>query len=233
LVALVATAFLAPAGHAAEERVATFRVQPSVNQVAVTGAPAGASAVLQASGGTRVATGTVDTAGSLLFRAVKAGPGYRVAVGKERSPAVTVTSPADTPPPSFYADQRLEPGYGYLQTRDGTLLSIDVRLPGPIDQGPYPTVLEYSGYDPSNPGGLQPASGIAQLLGFATVGVNLRGTGCSGGAFDYFETLESLDGYDAIETVAAQPWVANGRVGMVGISYPGITQLFVAKTRPP
>ncbi len=61
----------------------------------------------------------------------------------------------------------------------------------------------------------------------------MRGTGCSGGAFDYFEELQSLDGYDAIETVAAQPWVAHGKVGMVGISYPGITQLFVARTRPP
>jgi hypothetical protein len=38
-------------------------------------------------------------------------------------------------------------------------------------------VVEYSGYDPSNPGATQPASRIAQLLGFATVGVNLRGTG--------------------------------------------------------
>ena len=63
--------------------------------------------------------------------------------------------------------------------------------------------------------------------------MNLRGTGCSGGAFDYFEPLQSLDGYDVIETVAAQPWVAHGSVGMVGISYPGITQLFVAATRPP
>ena len=61
----------------------------------------------------------------------------------------------------------------------------------------------------------------------------MRGTGCSGGAWQYFETLQSLDGYDAIETVAAQPWVAFGKVGMVGISYPGITQLFVAATEPP
>jgi predicted acyl esterase len=65
------------------------------------------------------------------------------------------------------------------------------------------------------------------------VGVNVRGTGCSGGAFDLFEHLQSLDGYDAIETVAAQPWVLHGEVGMVGISYPGIMQLFVAATRPP
>ena len=61
----------------------------------------------------------------------------------------------------------------------------------------------------------------------------MRGTGCSGGAFDYFEPLQSLDGYDVVETVARQPWVANGKVGMMGISYGGISQLFVAATRPP
>ena len=108
-----------------------------------------------------------------------------------------------------------------------------MRLPGPPDAGPYPTVVEYSGYDPANPDGNQAAMRLAQILGYATVGVNMRGTGCSGGAWDYFEPLQALDGYDAIEVIAAQPWVAHGRVGMVGISYSGITQLFVAATRPP
>ena len=45
--------------------------------------------------------------------------------------------------------------------------------------------------------------------------------------------MQSLDGYDAIETIAAQPWVKFHKVGMVGISYPGIEQLYVARTRPP
>ena len=44
-------------------------------------------------------------------------------------------------------------------------------------------------------------------MGFAVVDVNMRGTGCSGGAFDFFEPLQSLDGYDVIETIARQPWV--------------------------
>ena len=144
-----------------------------------------------------------------------------------------MASADETPPPSLYTSQHLTDGYQYIKTRDGTLLSVDVRLPGPIDGGPYPTVLEYSGYDPSNPDSNQPASRLAQTLGYATVGVNMRGTGCSGGSWQYFETLQSLDGYDAIETVAAQPWVAFGKVGMVGISYPGISQLFVAATEPP
>ena len=105
--------------------------------------------------------------------------------------------------------------------------------PGPADQGPYPAVVEYSGYDPSSPTTGQPQYKLlAPALGMAWVGVNIRGTGCSGGAYNFFENLQSLDGYDAIETVAAQPW-STGRVGMVGISFAGISQLFVARTQPP
>ncbi len=70
-------------------------------------------------------------------------------------------------------------------------------------------------------------------MGFTVVDVNMRGTGCSAGAFDFFEPLQSLDGYDIIETVARQDWVSNNEVGMMGISYGGISQLFTAATNPP
>jgi predicted acyl esterase len=228
----LATATLAPAPADARTTPA-FTVQPSVDQVAVTGAPTGARAVLRDAAGTKLATRAVDSLGSTLFRDVPPGAGYVVSIAGTAAAPVRVLDPRETPAQSLYSGQQLQPGYGYLRTRDGTLLSVDVHLPGPADAGPYPTVVEYSGYDPSNPDDVQPASRIAQLLGFATVGVNLRGTGCSGGAYNYFEELESLDGYDVIETVAAQPWVEGGTVGMVGISFSGITQLFVAKTRPP
>jgi predicted acyl esterase len=210
-----------------------FAARGSVEQVAVTGALPGAPIALVSATGRTVARGTTDTAGAHIFRDVAPGTGYVVATALRKTAPVTVMAPTDTPPASFYSAQRIGPGFGYLTTRDGTTLSISVTLPGPVDRGPYPTVVEYSGYDASNPDGRQPASTVAQLLGYATVGVNLRGTGCSGGAWRYFETLQSLDGYDTVEAVAAQPWVANGEVGMVGISYPGITQLFVAATRPP
>ena len=36
-----------------------------------------------------------------------------------------------------------------------------------------------------------------------------------------------------VETTARQPWVLNNRVGMAGVSYGGISQLFVGATRPP
>jgi uncharacterized protein len=63
--------------------------------------------------------------------------------------------------------------------------------------------------------------------------VQMRGSGCSGGAFDLFDLPTVYDGYDAVETVAAQDWVKRGRPGMVGISFSGISQLLVAGTRPP
>jgi predicted acyl esterase len=149
------------------------------------------------------------------------------------SAPVRVLAESDTPPQSFYDNQQLQTGFGFITTRDGTKLGATIRLPGPPDQGPYPTVIEYSGYDPSNPNTPQPSTQIAQLLGYATVGVNVRGSGCSGGAFSFFDPLQALDGYDIVEAVAAQPWVLHGKPGMVGISYPGIAQTFVAPRRPP
>jgi len=73
---------------------------------------------------------------------------------------------------------------------------------------------------------------LANLMGFAVVDVNMRGTGCSGGAFDFFEHMQNLDGYDVIETIAHQPWVLHNKVGMLGISYGGISQLFTGQTQP-
>jgi len=103
-----------------------------------------------------------------------------------------------------------------------------------VPTGPTPTLIEYGGYGFANPAG--PENGIsliANLLGFTVVDVNMRGTGCSGGAYDFFEPLQNLDGYDVVETIAHQPWVLHHQVGMMGISYGGISQLFTAATRPP
>ena len=127
--------------------------------------------------------------------------------------------------------------YGYIPVAQGTLdateLHYKVTLPDPATwgPGPYPTVVDYSGYRP----GIYIYDGLDDRFlaaGYAVAGVNIRGTGCSGGKFDYFEPLQSRDGAEAIEYLAKQGW-SNGRVGMVGKSYPGITQLFVASEKPP
>ena len=230
--AVLTLAIWASAAMAAGTRL---QAHGSVAQVYVTGLRGHTRAVLLDRRGASVQTRRADAQGGIVFRLVAPGPGYRVRAGSLRSAAVTVLPDRSAPPSARVYHQRLPAGgYGYLRTRDGTRLAIDVHLPGPAARGPYPTVVEYAGYGYADPAG--PDSGIAQianLLGFAVVDVNMRGTGCSGGSFAYFEPLQSLDGYDIVETVARQPWVLGHRVGLMGISYGGISQLFVAATRPP
>ena len=211
---------------------ASFIVQPGTEQIAILDASPGGTLTLRR-GEAEISKGTVDEQGSLLFRDLEAGDEYTVGSSTEISDTVTVAGPAVNPPADFYSAQpKLPEGFDYITTRDGTTLSANVLLPGPADQGPYPTVVEYSGYQPSDPDSADLAQ-IYTAMGFAYVGVNMRGTGCSGGSYRFFETVQSLDGYDAIETIAAQPWVLDNEVGMVGLSYPGITQLFVAAAKPP
>ena len=212
----------------------SLSVHGSVNQVYVTGAQPGTSLRLVRKGKV-VSKKPVGTLGGVVFRRVSTGKGYRVrAADGSLSRRIAVMSARPPKNTSIYNQALPAGGYGYAYTRDGTSLALDVRLPGPAANGPYPTLVEYAGYGYANPAGAE--SGISQLLnllGYAVVDVNMRGTGCSGGAFDYFEPLQGLDGYDIVETVARQPWVFHNRVGMAGVSYGGISQLFVGATRPP
>lgn len=211
----------------------------SVEQLSVEGSAGDVATVFR--DGQVVDSAELDAFGGRLWRNIEPGE-YVVSVESgdaAGSETVTVTDGSVAPDPSFYADQVLEPGYTYLTMRDGTKLGAMVTLPTgktPAD-GPFPTLVEYSGYDLSNPfeatAGSSPFRLLSPLVGFALVQVQMRGSGCSGGAFDYFERLQSLDGYDAVEIVAAQDWVLDNEVGTVGISYPGISQLFVAATQPP
>ncbi|HYI45192.1 MAG TPA: CocE/NonD family hydrolase [Actinomycetota bacterium] len=111
---------------------------------------------------------------------------------------------------------------------EATNLHYQVFIPknDPDGDGKFPAVMDYSGYQP----GLHIWDGLDDHFtceGYAVIGLNIRGTGCSGGDFDYFEPRQAEDGREAIEWLHNQPW-SNGRIAMVGKSYPGITQLFVA-----
>ena len=164
---------------------------------------------------------------------------------------------------ALYTGQALHQGLNYVTMRDGIQLAATVRYPYGVTcsaAAPCPTVIEYSGYavaaptDPI-PGLLSqalhtPCTGcgdpdllpdtatdvgavLARVSGFATVSLQMRGTGCSGGAFDLFGYPSDYDAYDAVEVVAHQDWVAHHKVGMVGISYSGLSQLPSAGTDPP
>ncbi len=249
--AITALTLLLALACAQAASAASFSAHGSQEQVYVTGLGAGQRMALLDGGGRVVAVQRADSLGGLLFRNVKPGSGYRVRVYPHgaRSAPIVVHSDAAAPwDPSIYNQTIPTSGYGYLTTRDGTKLAYDVHPPRDISQvlpggvhappalptGPVPTLIEYSGYAYADPSG--PVNGIAilaNLMGFAVVDVSMRGTGCSGGAFDFFEPNQNLDGYDVIETVAHQPWVLNHKVGMMGISYGGISQLFTAQLQPP
>jgi uncharacterized protein len=237
-----------------------FTARGSTEQAYVLDAKRGERLRLVNRSGRVVRAVRADRFGSRIFRRLAPGPGYRVRrASGARSRAFRVLRAGENPPASFYARKRLRQGLNYATTRDGVELAMTVRLPPgtTLADGPFPTVVEYSGYqiaapndllqsvvaslqgrqakpDPLAPaGGTVVGSAVAPLLGFAVVSVQMRGSGCSGGAFDLFDLPTTYDGYDAIETVAAQRWVKGGKVGMVGISFSGITQLFTAGTQPP
>ncbi|GAC70415.1 CocE/NonD family hydrolase [Gordonia soli] len=226
----------------------------SVTQAYLVDATPGAGVRLLGPDGSVREQGRVDRLGSFLVRELAPGDGYRFVVGGTAGNTFEVLS--ETPPPATLYDQKLRPGLNYIRVRDGVTLAATLRLPygTTLADGPFPTLIEYSGYQTAaphdfvlgalgtlakRPDPLAPAistmlgGAVGPVAGFATVNLQMRGSGCSGGAFDLFDLPSVYDGYDAIETVARQPWVTGHRVGMIGISFSGISQIAVAGTRPP
>ena len=212
-------------------------VRGSVEQIYIAHAKPNSSVTVQGPPGFQI-TASTDDKGGLVFRDVPPGDGYCVMVdGSDHAlPSVRVLGREEHPAKSFYSSQNLEPTRGYVKTRDGTLLSYRVVLPDPNVHGvgPYDLVITYSGYQPSldttDAWQNRPFEQFSKI-GYAVAGVNMRGSGCSGGAFDFMEPLTWLDGYDVVEAFAAQQWVDDIALG--DQSWPGLTQLFVASTQPP
>lgn len=115
---------------------------------------------------------------------------------------------------------------------DGVVLRADVRLPAGID-GPVPTALTITGYSRSV-GAAAFGTGAAGLWqhGYATMTVDDRGTGTSGGQWDSWSERTLADYPEVLDWIVEQPW-SNGDVAMVGASYMGITSLFAAASGHP
>ena len=124
--------------------------------------------------------------------------------------------------------------HGYIPMADGAKLGYTVDLPAAT--GRFPVALVYDGYC-EDVGALNcndPTSAAALLdAGYAVLGVSIRGTSCSTG------DLRRLHGAGVArrrggDRVGGPP--AHGRtvtLGMLGDSFPGITQVGVAGRRPP
>jgi putative CocE/NonD family hydrolase len=110
---------------------------------------------------------------------------------------------------------------GYTALSDGTRLHYTLTLPAA--EGRFPVVLKY---DPYNAGA--ESDPTWNDSGYAMLGVNFRGTGCSQGTFQPLRgDLWGADGAEVVAWAAAQPW-SDGNVGMIGYSFTGVSQLATA-----
>jgi putative CocE/NonD family hydrolase len=111
--------------------------------------------------------------------------------------------------------------HGYLPLSDGTQLNYTLTRPSAT--GRFPLVLKYDPY----------IAGVTSEAwwnesGYAMLGVNFRGTGCSQGAFEPLRTdIWGKDGAAVVAWVARQPW-SDGNIGMIGYSFTGVSQLATA-----
>jgi putative CocE/NonD family hydrolase len=127
-----------------------------------------------------------------------------------------------------------------IPVRDGLELSANLWLPVAVPDVPaaearFPAILEMIPYRKDDWRWVTDDARGRWLAarGFAFCRLDIRGTGSSPGiALDEYTAQETLDGYDAVEWLAAQPW-SSGNIGMWGISYGGFTSIQVAMLRPP
>jgi len=110
--------------------------------------------------------------------------------------------------------------------RDGVELSADVYRPDA--PGKFPVILSRTPYLKSS------VYAYAKSFvphGYVWVAMDVRGRGDSDGKFVPYRN-DGVDGYDAIEWCARQPW-STGKVGTIGGSYNGRTQWLTAVLQPP
>ncbi|WP_307785128.1 CocE/NonD family hydrolase [Frigoribacterium sp. CFBP 13605] len=115
---------------------------------------------------------------------------------------------------------------------DGTRLH--ARIWAPVVDEPVPVLLEYLPYrldDWTAPRDSERHPWYA-AHGYASVRVDIRGTGSSDGLFDDEYSVQELDdGIALIEWLAARPW-STGAVGAFGISWGGFNALQLAGRAP-
>ena len=112
--------------------------------------------------------------------------------------------------------------------RDRVELSADVYRPQAA--GRYPVILSRTPYTKTSGSTFRIAKYFV-ANGYVFVAMDVRGRGDSDGTFVPYKA-DGLDGYDAIEWCAAQPW-STGKVGTLGGSYNGVIQWLTAVHQPP
>ena len=115
-----------------------------------------------------------------------------------------------------------------MKTRDGITLFADIYRP--TAPGKFPVILMRTPYDKSVSWAVSPAHKMV-LRGYVVIIQDVRGRYTSEGEWYPFRH-EQADGFDTVEWVAGLPY-CDGKVGMMGASYVGATQMLAAIGQPP
>ncbi len=121
-----------------------------------------------------------------------------------------------------------------IRLRDGTRLAARMWLPQVAPNVRVPAVLEYLPYRKGDGTAIDDPTRHRYFAGsgFASVRVDIRGSGDSDGELrDEYSAIELSDAAEVINWLASQAW-CNGRVGMIGISWGGFNALQVAALAP-
>jgi predicted acyl esterase len=122
----------------------------------------------------------------------------------------------------------------WIPMPDGARLAARAWLPEDAESDPVPALLEYLPYRKRDfmRARDEPIHHYFAGHGYASVRVDIRGSGESDGAItDEYTESEHDDATAVIEWLAAQPW-CTGAVGMFGISWGGFNSLQVAARQP-
>ncbi len=115
-----------------------------------------------------------------------------------------------------------------MKTRDSVTLYADIYRPKSPDK--FPVILMRTPYDKSVSWAVSPALQMVPR-GYVVIIQDVRGRYTSEGEWYPFRH-EQADGFDTVEWAAALPY-SNGKVGMMGASYVGATQMLAAIAQPP
>ena len=122
----------------------------------------------------------------------------------------------------------------WIPMSDGTRLGARIWMPETVGSEALPVILEYIPYRKDDFTAIRDSSTIAWFAdqGYVSVRVDIRGSGSSDGVlFDEYSEIEVSDGTEIIEWLANQQW-CDGNVGMIGISWGGISGLLQASRNP-
>lgn len=123
----------------------------------------------------------------------------------------------------------------WIPMADGVRLAARLWLPAGARTEPVPAILEYIPYRKRDfmRARDEPIHRYFAGRGYASLRVDVRGSGDSGGILvDEYSQAELDDAAAVIAWIAGQDW-CSGAVGMMGISWGGFNALQVAAMRPP